>query len=880
MIRWRVPATSLCIAHPCTRAAPSSLQHASTAHVLPPSSIYYGDAPGATAAACESEATSRACCKRRFIGAAGTQRANERAPRQLLSSATLPPTAPDFPPAQSRIRVAAKLDFLLSSGHGSAAQFLRPASQLQRSAVPNPPPPPPSAASTLRSRLFAPRLTKTHSSPDLHDTRMAAVASPHAHMSAMRDDTVMDTRTPSPVHAVQTPPATSDSDCSYNPDLSAEVAMLSTKLINAINYQTNLDDSLQQTRHELEQARKKIAELEEENHRHKALVSNGVLVRQSDMQKIIAGLRKELSNERIARAEAEKGKKQVEGELENLTTALFEEANTMVAAARKDTEAVEKRNTQLRGQLEEYEQLMIAQREQLTDLKGSMEKLESDQPGTRETSVPSTPITMQHAMLEPLQLSPSLQSVADQSPEHPLHFSSLINPVLRNDTKAFEDFQDLLLLARRLGAHSRHNSNQTGPASSNQPYSSHGAASSSPNLPGAFSFGQTSPTTAYYSTAATIPPLKESKFYKRVVTEDIEPTLRLDLAPGLSFLSRRTVLASLVAGTLNVEPYPQNKSYFACTLCGESRRQQQYVRRHRFLTSEEDSVSKPLCDFCTSRVRTTCDFVGFLRMVRDGHWKCDSEDDQKTAWEESVRLRERMFWARLGGGVVPCFNPPPRSGLPSPISAHGSAPGSTHGSTSGRQSLEDIPEGSDPDASNDVFQERPTPSVRVSVSGVTDTDEEKEIAHNAVEENDFARQASMDSQAQDGAEKELPPTPFEDAKEDLGKTEDIATGPNGDAPEATEQTTESTEAIEKPAEVTEDPVSEPARPTTPTTIPDSRDEEDSKKQDSKVRTSTTSIQSVQLSPTRRSLDVAKRGSPERKVSSVLARVKAMEASAP
>ncbi|KAF2214497.1 hypothetical protein CERZMDRAFT_37859, partial [Cercospora zeae-maydis SCOH1-5] len=467
----------------------------------------------------------------------------------------------------------------------------------------------------------------------------------------------MDTRTPSPVHAVQTPPpppsTTSDTDSLYNPDLSAEVAMLSTKLVNAINFQTNLDDSLQQTRHELDQAKKKVAQLEEENHRHKSLVSSGVLVRQSDMQMIIAGLRKELSIERTARAEAEKGKKQVEGELENLTTALFEEANTMVAAARKDTEAVEKRNAQLRSQLEEYEQLMAAQHEQLTDLKGSMEKLESDQPGTRDPSMPSTPITTQHAMLDPLQLSPSLHGVADQSPEHPLHFSSLINPVLRNDTKAFEDFQDLLLLARRLGAHARNNSNQAGAASSNQASSPYGAASSSPNLPGAFSFGQTSPTAAYYSAGATIPPLKDSKFYKRVVTEDIEPTLRLDLAPGLSFLSRRTVLASLVAGTLNVEPYPQNKHYFACTLCGESKRQVQYVRRHRFLTSEEDSVSKPLCDFCTARVRTTCDFVGFLRMVRDGHWKCDSEEDQKAAWEESVRLRERMFWARLGGGVVP-----------------------------------------------------------------------------------------------------------------------------------------------------------------------------------------------------------------------------------
>lgn len=40
-------------------------------------------------------------------------------------------------------------------------------------------------------------------------------------------------------------------------------------------------------------------------------------------------------------------------------------------------------------------------------------------------------------------------------------------------------------------------------------------------------------------------------------------------------------------------------------------------------------------------------------MVKDGHWRADDEDHEKAAWEESVRLRESMFWSRIGGGVVP-----------------------------------------------------------------------------------------------------------------------------------------------------------------------------------------------------------------------------------
>jgi len=40
-------------------------------------------------------------------------------------------------------------------------------------------------------------------------------------------------------------------------------------------------------------------------------------------------------------------------------------------------------------------------------------------------------------------------------------------------------------------------------------------------------------------------------------------------------------------------------------------------------------------------------------MIKDGYWRTYDEEGERLAWEESVRLRERMFWARIGGGVVP-----------------------------------------------------------------------------------------------------------------------------------------------------------------------------------------------------------------------------------
>lgn len=559
---------------------------------------------------------------------------------------------------------------------------------------------------------------------------MAAVASP-------RDD-VMDTRTPSPGPRSDSEHSSNNSERGgYQPDLSNEVAMLSTKLVNAINYQTNLDDSLQQTRHELEQARHTVSTLEVEKQRVDMLIKGGYYVMRSEMEETLAKMRSELAIERSAREVAEKARKQADGELENLTVQLFEEANKMVSAARKETEAAEKRNAQLKSQILDTESLLASQQEQLHDLKGTMEKLHEDASSNRDPSVPSTPVTTNHAMFDALQTSPYAATLPDVPPEHPLHFTSLLTPVLRNDISAFTDFQDLLLLARRLGAHSRTNSSTNNAQTSSQASSTYGnfaASASSPNLPGAFSFSaSSSPSSA--GPGSSMPPLKDSKFYKRVLTEDIEPTLRLDLAPGLSFLSRRTVLASLLAGSLAVEPYPQNKHYFACTLCGETRRNEPYIRRTRFRVSEDDGVSKPLCDYCVGRLRAACDFVGFLRMVRDGLWKCDGEDDQRSAWEESVRLRERMFWARLGGGVIPC------QGRSTPVVS------------AEKTSLEQIPERKMLEVSEETTSRTRNRSSYVTPPG----------------SSHLSPSVSREGEDQDGgAVYSQPSTPFEDASEQLG----------------------------------------------------------------------------------------------------------------
>jgi Rab guanine nucleotide exchange factor SEC2 len=347
----------------------------------------------------------------------------------------------------------------------------------------------------------------------------------------------------------------------------------------------------------------------------------------------------------------------------------------MVAAARKETQETERRNEQLKSQLKDTEDLLASQQEQLQDLKAVMEKLsERDENETTalQSTAPSTPgLAAQDKMSRIFESnnSPAGAGPEDIPPNHPLHFSHLVHPILRNDLQNFTDFTELLQVSKSR-APSRAGSGNYGGLNIMGLGVSHGNASSS-----SLSNIITSPTTpvgpSNSSTAAAspsmpspafnLPPLKDTKFYKRAVAEDIEPTLRLDAAPGLSWLTRRNVISSMAAGNLVVEPHPPvNKFYgpvYSCSLCGERRKAEKYARRHRFRVSEAENADRyPLCDYCLGRVRTSCDYMGFLRMVKDGHWRADSEEEIQAAYEECVRLRERMFWARLGGGVVPSLS--------------------------------------------------------------------------------------------------------------------------------------------------------------------------------------------------------------------------------
>ncbi|KAI2639313.1 hypothetical protein GGS21DRAFT_507004 [Xylaria nigripes] len=488
-------------------------------------------------------------------------------------------------------------------------------------------------------------------------------------------------------------PATGVASPVHHPDLDQEVATLSTKLINAINHQTTLDDTLSATRQELDTSHERVLELEALVRKQEEFLSGDTWVLRKNVEDDKRKLLARAAEEKNKRLEVEKEKRKIEQELETLTVSLFEEANKMVITAKEDAkreqDILQRKNEQLKAQLADTESLLRSQQEQLAQLKLVMEQMATDHDDHSGTAPSSPGFSNLDSRDDDTQVSEGAsQSGILEScvPTYPMNLQHFIQPVLRTDLTAYEDFLSLIQTSKRTASRSSSGSysslpilsfsgNNTILASSSASVLSQSTTATlasttiPPQTPNTPSSGISSGSTV---SSTILPALKETKFYKRVLVEDIEPTLRLDIAPGLSWLARRSVLSAVTEGTLVVEPIPTNSpfasisrpQYYPCSLCGEVRKDEPHLRYHRFRTSESESAQRyPLCSYCLARVRSACDFLGFLRMVKDGHWRADNADSEKAAWEESVRLRDQMFWSRLGGGVVPIHNGHPHASV-------------------------------------------------------------------------------------------------------------------------------------------------------------------------------------------------------------------------
>jgi len=492
-------------------------------------------------------------------------------------------------------------------------------------------------------------------------------------------------------HTIRDPRMTSTSDLSRtssssrNGESKDEMAVLSDKLISAINHQQRLDDNLAEARHELEAANARTAQLEARIKDYESRITNRDLMDKQSVEKHYGKVNADAEETRKQNEKLTQEKRSLQSEMENLSASLFEEANKMVASANEQKAATEKKNQQLRDQIKDGEAVIASQTEQLTQLKLLMQDLGSDhrmEPSGMDSPslTPASPQVPKGdhivRLMEAMNLSPVTPDHLGVAPSPSTQLTHLIKSVCRTDVPCYEDFKLMLAnsnprshtpshAASRAGSGSYgglsglglgfSSQNQNNPSSPNLTTSANNSKlAASPGIPGSFS-------------PAPDPkgpqPLKDTRFFKRIMTEDIEPTLRLDLSPQISWLQRRSILAALADSTLIVEPIPDSAiklygKYTSCSVCGESRKEDQNPRTHAMRTREGEGANKwAVCKLCLEKVRAVGDIIGYLRMVRDGVVKIIDLQDEQEAWDEIIRLRERLFWARLAGGVVPAFVP-------------------------------------------------------------------------------------------------------------------------------------------------------------------------------------------------------------------------------
>ena len=530
-------------------------------------------------------------------------------------------------------------------------------------------------------------------------------------------------------------------------DANDEMTVLSDKLVSAIEHNSSLEEKVAETRRELEASRERIAKLEAEAKEYEQKRSKGGFITTEDAEAIKRKANAEVEEERKQKLAILQEKRGIETELETLTSSLFEEANKMVASANQQKALVEKKNQQLRDQIKDGEALLASQTEQLAELKVLMQQINTDHRKDLDSprvSLPPQSPGVNRAdsdlarLLEAMNLSP-VTGDTDIPPSPSTALTHLIRPSIRTDIPAYEDFKNLIANSHPRSHTPSHAPSRAGSGS----YSGLAAGlgllpnNSNPNLANSM---KSDPATSRLAQAPHVPgqfspnpdskgpiALKDTRFIKRLIAEDVEPTLRLDLSPTISWLNRRSILSALTDSTLIVEPIPEASQrlygkYTSCALCGDARKAGENPRTHAMRVREGEGATKwSICTLCLEKVRGVCDLIAYVRMIREGIVKCGDRKEEEEAWEELVRMRERLFWARMAGGVVPAFLPSIKN---SPVvKTDGATPSETKDGT-----------GSNFQTPNQSRKNSDEEVPKVNIDGRRDSDEETKSERDAREQ--------------------------------------------------------------------------------------------------------------------------------------------------
>ncbi|CCC66618.1 hypothetical protein NCAS_0A00580 [Naumovozyma castellii] len=418
--------------------------------------------------------------------------------------------------------------------------------------------------------------------------------------------------------------------------ISQQVTALSTQLIESIDKQSKLEEKLNH-------ANKIIASQQPSLDKYSNLKVEfeKLKISSEDQQKELDNFKVKIRRERELRENAEQEVEKLSKEVEDLTATLFDEANNMVADARKDKYTVEVLNTKLVEQLHEKDNLLETLNLQLKNLKKVLQTVEDEnnslignnrysiiQPDSATTSSSTT-------SLEKITTTVSSYSQNISNMANGIIYSPIISSI-RYDLPLYEEFLKFIAV-----------------------------------IPHCRTIKDTS---------------SDSKLIRRLVNDEINPVLKLDNASGLGWIVRKTILSTMMEGLVVVEPlsgvnetfqmgnstqppnaeasnknesqssmpklfkFPLTSPPIAlhepCSFCGESRddiieHARMYVLKTQ--NKQEDGTimvtnTFPLCHWCLFKVRQTCEIFAFLRSLKTGVWNLEKVTMKSISSKDSSRF--------------------------------------------------------------------------------------------------------------------------------------------------------------------------------------------------------------------------------------------------
>ena len=154
-------------------------------------------------------------------------------------------------------------------------------------------------------------------------------------------------------------------------DLFSQVTQLNSKLVGSYDRVSHLEDQLHDSSNGLRSASVKISQLELERSQHLSALNSGLLVERTHVTAELTRLMEKATEEAARRGKAENARAEIEKELDDLSAGLFGQANTMVAEARLERAASERK-------VEETERALKGAEEAIANMQLHMQGLHEE----------------------------------------------------------------------------------------------------------------------------------------------------------------------------------------------------------------------------------------------------------------------------------------------------------------------------------------------------------------------------------------------------------------------------------------------------------------------------------------------------------------------